>query len=280
MKTEQVELSCTKCNLGHYKFWGKEFTGHEIVKCQNCSLRFVSPRQKEEEIEEVYGEHYWEGLGFTSLDLKRTKNFFNYDVLSLMKGIEFCSVKDPSILDIGAGQGGFLSAAKLVGYDKLTANDINSANKDELKRFGIPLIVGNIVNTEVGKYDLINAQHVLEHVLDPFTFLKAIKRSLNPEGVVHIAVPNEGAVVAMWKSFLSRLGLKKKPFKHLAPWHHIFFFDSSSLTFVLEESGFEILYLGTRNNIKDRGVFSTLIHRTFDKMKWNTHLQAVVKAKV
>lgn len=280
METEAVKLSCTKCGPSNYKFWGKEHTGVEMVKCHVCSLRFVNPRLKEEEIEEVYGDHYWERLGHTSIDLKRTKNFFNYDMLSLMKGIEFCPVDRPSILDIGVGQGGYLKAAKIAGYDNLTANDINSAKEEELKGFNIPLIVGNIVTTDVGQFDLINAQHVLEHVTDPFAFMRAIKKSLTPEGVVHIAVPNEGGIVATWKSFLSRVGLKrKKAFKHLSPWHHIFFYDTKSLVYILKESGFELLYIGTRNNIKEKGALYNLLHKMFDKFNWNTHLQVVVKAK-
>lgn len=280
METEEVKLACGKCEKGDYKFWAKEFTGIEIVKCQKCALKFVSPRKKEEEIEEVYGDHYWEKLGHTSFNLKRSKEFFNYDMLSLMKGIEYCPLENPSILDIGAGQGGYLKAAKLAGYNKLTANDINDAREAELNKFGIPLIVGNIVSTNVGKYDLINAQHVLEHVTDPFKFLKAIKTSLNPGGVAHISVPNVGGIVDAWKSTLSRIGLKKKQaYKHLAPWHHIFFFNTKSLKHVLEESGFEVLYIGTRNNIKDKGWLYDFVHKLFDKFNWNTHLQAVVKAR-
>jgi SAM-dependent methyltransferase len=280
METEPVKLSCTKCDQADYKFWGKEFTGIEMVNCQKCSLKFVSPRKSEEEIDDVYGDHYWPIFEGGVKDVRSNKNYFNYDIISLIKVLEYSQHKSPKILDIGVGEGGFLKGAKLMGFDDLTGNDINDARINELKKFDIKLIVGDITTTDVGTYDIINAQHVLEHVLDPFKFLNAVKKALKPDGLAHIAIPNEGGVVAVWKSTLSRLGLKRSAFIHLSPFHHLFFFNQKSFRFVLEEAGFQILYLGTRNNIKDKGVLYELIHKLLDKLKWNTHLEVVVKAKV
>jgi len=279
MSRSPVVLTCTKCNVDDYKFWGKEYTGVEMVNCQKCSLKFVSPRQSAEAIEDVYGDHYWARLKHGPKDVKLNKNHMNYDLLSLIKVLEYSEHASPKILDIGVGQGGFLKGAKMMGFDDLTGNDINDARIKELNRFDIKLIVGDITRTDVGTYDIINAQHVLEHVLDPFTFLKAIKGALNKGGVAHIAVPNEGGMVASWKSILSKLGIKSKPFKHLSPWHHLFFYNRKSLRFVLEEAGFDVLYLGTRNNIKEKGALYEFIHKLLDKLQWNTHLEVVVKSK-
>ncbi len=278
MSTEQVKLSCTQCESDSFKFWGKEYTGIQIVKCDKCQLRLVSPREEMETLEgEVYSHDNWEEENAKFRDLQKQKNAFTYDYLSLMKAMEFNKAEAPSILDIGAGRGGFLLMAKASGFDNVTGLDINPVNKPQLEKFDIPLIVGHVDSPELDTYDVINAQHVLEHVADPRSFLLRVKKLLKPNGVAHIVVPNEGGIVAKQKSFLSKLGVKKKPFKHLTPWHHFFFFDKKSFPFVLEDSGFEILYMGTRNNIKSKGLLYEFVHKIFDALKWNTHLEVVVR---
>jgi len=280
MDLEDVKLDCSKCDSDQFKFWGKEYTGVSMAKCRKCGLRLVHPRMNIDQLqEEVYGDHYKFETGLTFSAQRSVANKLRYDQLSLLKVVEFNKVENPSTLDVGFGQGGFLEMAQISGFKNLTASDINDSKKDITDELNIPLIVDDITQTEMGTYDIVNAQHVLEHVPDPFEFMKAIKRCLKPGGIAHIVVPNEGGLVSRQKSFLSRIGLKKKAFKHLSPWHHLFFFEKESLKNVAEDVGFELEYIGTRNNIKQKGLAYEAIHHLFNKLMLNTHLEVVLRVK-
>ena len=57
------------------------------------------------------------------------------------------------------------------------------------RRRGLNLFQGGIDDIK-GHFDLIILNHVVEHFSDPIANLKKIKKHLNPQGIVYIAVPN------------------------------------------------------------------------------------------
>ena len=57
-----------------------------------------------------------------------------------------------------------------------------------------------------------------------------------------IASPNVGWLACRYKTLLSRLGLKSRPFKHYDAWQHLFFFTPQRLARLMEERyDFEVL---------------------------------------
>ena len=88
-----------------------------------------------------------------------------------------------SVLEIGPGDGVFLRE-----IDKLKKffYDLNpSVNRNLKKKFTFINI-----NKTKKKFDLICASHVLEHVLNPYLFLKNIKNHLSKNGVIFLEVPD------------------------------------------------------------------------------------------
>ena len=88
-----------------------------------------------------------------------------------------------SVLEIGPGDGVFLRE-----IDKLKKffYDLNpNVNRNLKKKFTFINI-----NKTKKKFDLICASHVLEHVLNPYLFLKNIKNHLSKNGVIFLEVPD------------------------------------------------------------------------------------------
>jgi 2-polyprenyl-3-methyl-5-hydroxy-6-metoxy-1,4-benzoquinol methylase len=93
-----------------------------------------------------------------------------------------------SLLDIGAGTGDFLAAAKLDNWQVTGVEPSTKARKiAENKDISLFESTNNFENAS---FDVITMWHVLEHVPDPEWQIKELKRLLKPSGTIVIAVPN------------------------------------------------------------------------------------------
>lgn len=93
-----------------------------------------------------------------------------------------------ALLDIGAGTGDFLVAAKKQGWHVLGLEP-NKKAKTIAKSKGIPF-GENLKLIPDQSYDVITMWHVLEHVPDLDYQLEQLKRICKPGGIIVIAVPN------------------------------------------------------------------------------------------
>lgn len=92
------------------------------------------------------------------------------------------------LLDIGAGTGDFLVAAKADGWNVVGTEPNGKARNSAVEK-GIPLIA-DTADLEDHSVDVITMWHVLEHVYDPEIQIKELKRLLKPTGTIFVAVPN------------------------------------------------------------------------------------------
>ncbi len=283
------QVVCPICETDRARFWGREFKGHTIVKCAGCDLRYVNPRRTAEENAEIYDdEHYFARMVDDQRDLEQLENYFLTNLKTFRTFLPFCNQANPRILDVGTGTGFFLMLAKMMGFHHLAGADLTDVNREQLERFGIPLLAGDIVDMpteriaaqtglENGGFDVITLLHVLEHVMDPNAFLGKLHELLAPGGLLYVMVPNEGNLPSAWKSLISRAGLKKRAFKHLSPGHHLFFHTRSTLHSLLAKNGFTLLFSGTRAREKKRGVIDGAIHRLVDWSNQGSWLEMVAR---
>src|SRR5262249_11997920 len=66
-----------------------------------------------------------------------------------------------------------------------------------------------------GGFAIAVANHVLEHSYDPAGLLRQLRGLVRPGGHVLVATPNLSGASMRWKTLLSRLRLKSRPFRHL-----------------------------------------------------------------
>lgn len=160
--------------------------------CMNCVLVKLNPRWNESKYERFYSEKY--DFFYRGPD-KSVGELFDIDLASKGKKMKE-RLQDISIpnkikmLDIGAGTG--FSFFSLPGSAQLESYAIEASSKclPFLKSKGAS-IIGRDFSCDFGEeYDLIVARHVLEHVLNPISFLTKIHSSLKKEGYLYIAVPN------------------------------------------------------------------------------------------
>lgn len=112
----------------------------------------------------------------------------NIALKSKLKLINDYSESKGILLDIGAGTGDFLFAAKQNGWKTIGVEPSQKA-KDIAQKKGINFI-NSTSELDNNSFDVITMWHVLEHVPDLESQIQELKRLLKPNGTVFVAVPN------------------------------------------------------------------------------------------
>ena len=99
-----------------------------------------------------------------------------------------------SILDIGAGQGWLLDYVQSQSCDYFAVEPGPELSASIESRGGT--VIGGGLSEDYEDYeaafDIIVLRHVLEHLLDPSSALRRVKKMLKPTGMAYVALPNAG----------------------------------------------------------------------------------------
>jgi 2-polyprenyl-3-methyl-5-hydroxy-6-metoxy-1,4-benzoquinol methylase len=140
--------------------------------------------------------------------------------------------RDKTVADIGCGGGAFLDNIK--GYAKLAiAIEPSEVFRASLSKRGyIPCAyVEDALHDYKNKVDIAVSFSVLEHVDDPLLFLKQIYMLLLPNGKLILSTPNSDDVLLQaLPDGYSQFFYRKT---------HLWYFNSSSLSKLLEFAGFK-----------------------------------------
>lgn len=94
------------------------------------------------------------------------------------------------------------------------------------------------VSDDLGKFDCISFNHVLEHMVDPWTALRVTRELLTPEGVIVGEIPN-----ARWLPFMFQLAVRGR-FEYadsgLLDRTHLRFFTRSSIEDLFDGAGYDL----------------------------------------
>jgi SAM-dependent methyltransferase len=218
-----------------------------LQACDECGLVQVIPRADPEVLADYYERDYRSGSMFGA-DVADTSRFPKDNLFYLNRGESITELlsahlqrPNPRVLDIGAGYGHILYAlGKRYPDSKRSAIEFSEACVKHLKSLGFQVFSRPVEETLPRleqEFDGVIISHVLEHLLDPPAVLRLIRRSLAPDGVLYVEVPNIPAE-----------SLLKYPDHVWAPRFdepHITFFSTPTLRKLLESAGFEVLFCDT-----------------------------------
>ena len=212
--------------------------GYDAIQCETCRFIHVVPIPSVEELEDYYQSVFYQESKpdyFQSAERDRDWMNIGYDTkLDMLDQAIDQSVRDSGvprrILDIGSGPGHFLLRAKERGWTPVGLEAAPAAV--EFSR-GLDIEVhegyfdGNRVN-DIGKFDAIHMQHVLEHVSDPAKLLRGLPQILATGGVICIEVPNDFSVVQ--ETLYTSMNF---PAWWVSPPEHLNYFSRESLSELL-----------------------------------------------
>jgi len=179
----------------HYRWHGRRFDG---VRCRACDLVRLDPMPAAAELEELYGQDYFDtalhgldqaGMDYEALhDAQRvgTAAFVAQDLLPRAPGAA-------SFFEVGAAMGHLLSCARDLGL-RVGGVEISAAACAAARRkFGLELHRGDVtaldLTDEAGRWDVVYAGDVLEHMTEPAAALAAMHALLAPGGTLILRVP-------------------------------------------------------------------------------------------
>jgi len=228
-----------KCPICRDKAMVKEYFKDDRVrleKCSVCGLIFQNPQKEMEELsKETYDRAYYDT--YYPEDAKYEMAKKQYD-LRLQRLEDLREGKKGKILDLGCGRGAFLEAAKNRGWEVFGIELSEAAADIAKEKFGLEAIKNKIVEEagfEENMFDVINMNHVLEHVPCPDETLKVIYKILKPGGLFYCEIPRQSNIL----NFLSNI-VAKKDFGFNYMIEHLYLFDFKSLKFLLEQADFKI----------------------------------------
>lgn len=198
MEKGYEEVKCAVCNADDTELISKRGQFNiplNVVLCKACGLGYLNPRWNEKTYFKFYSteyDSYYRPSLISDIDTKSPESNTIYK--RLLKH-DLVPENVESILDIGSGAGeNLLNFQKLFPNAKLEAIEPSEEAKLHLEKKEIKVISSD-ANSDwhlknENKYCIIILRHVLEHLLEPRNILSKIRKALNHDGVLYIAVPN------------------------------------------------------------------------------------------
>ena len=211
-----------------------------LLRCGVCGTAVTdAPVAEDAHDSGAYADSSPRGSGLASPLLSR----FDRTRLELVSAL---SPPPGRLVDVGAGRGRFVAAAREAGYRSAGIEPSDRGVTAGLEHYGVLLQQTSIEQAEVepASVDVVTLWHVLEHVEDPRGALEAIAGWLRPGGGLVLGVPN----LASWQA---RIGGTR--WFHLDLPRHRTHFTPAGLEAILAATGFEVV--GMRHRLLEHNPF-------------------------
>lgn len=192
-----------------------------VMRCADCSAVFLSPRPRIEDMSSFYEEMYDEEREKSARQERRAQKH--------VKRLAQMMPSPGHVLEVGAGDGYFLKAARDLGW-KVAGLELSPPRIAKAREwFGLELIAKDLIAADLPaeSFDAVAMYQLIEHVHDPAAILASVHRILRPGGILMLSTPN----------VLSYARKKRDVNSWMIP-QHLFFFSPLSLVKLAENQGF------------------------------------------
>lgn len=278
---EQVACGICGATENRFLFTTKDYIYFQpgtwpVAQCTNCGVVFMNPRIPPAEIGNFYPQDYYTNQVNTQRRWSWGRNvkdaaiqkYFGYSLVKSDSAFlnlvgqallpftkrwtettkYITAVSNGKVLDVGCGNGQRLSEYKRLGWHTVGV-EVGLASANLARASGHEVFVGELVdaNFSTNEFDAITLWDSLEHIHNPSQVMREVYRVTKIGGKVYIAVPNFG-------SWYARL-FRDRWFMFTAPLHY-YHYTKETLTFLLQESGFENIRISYP--LGDAGFTSTM----------------------
>ncbi|MCP4707116.1 MAG: class I SAM-dependent methyltransferase [Planctomycetes bacterium] len=242
-------VSCNLCGvddteLFHQErlaYFGKEYD-FKVVRCRNCGLVYTNPRLRDYNATYLQSE---DGPEDIERHAQAKAPVFERALKEIIKWQKRQGQRSRgSMLDVGCGSGHFLSAARQCGYTVAGIEPAKVLAEYAGEVLGIPVYQREVqdIRFPFEGFDVITAWDVIEHVSDPYTFLRRCGQWLRPDGIMALRFPSsswqkiKGVVIQDW------LSMNRPAF---SPSIHLHFFSARTFERMARRVGLEVLRIRT-----------------------------------
>lgn len=244
--TAFTSVTCPLCESDeHQTLATRGRSGEDLhtVICTGCGLVFTSPIPTPEEVAEYYAIDY--RLSYKGVVQPKLKHIYRSGqrALTYLPWLEKYCPPGGRVLDIGSSGGEFLYLLKTLGYEASGIEPDKGYGGFSIQEYGLDVQIGPFQNSMIQpeSFDLITANHVVEHLRDPLSVFRGVHAGLKPGGYFVVEVPN-----------VECIGHTPSNKWHFA---HIFNFNSATLENFGLKAGFEVT--STDFNSRGRNIRTT-----------------------
>ncbi len=198
----------------------------ESIFCEKCGMLIYRPRpegsdltNKYRQLLELNSNDRLAGSGNRHVEEARSEEVYQH-----AEKISGRTLSNTSVLDFGGGDGCLMQSFQRRGC-RCDLVDFVDTPRQWVRKVGDTL---EDLSADA-LYDCIIASHVLEHLHEPREVLESLRKHLHSDGVLYVEVPFE-----VW----GKPPLQEEPVTHLN------FYTPSSLRFLMEVSGLEVIACG------------------------------------
>ncbi len=239
-------------------------------RCPSCGTLWIDPRPLPMEIPALYPHSYythdatassrrggWRKLAATVWPLPGRRR-------RLDQGLPGLAPASGRLLEVGCGSGRNLGELAESGWS-VVGQDVDPLAIDAARACGFDARCGELVDLadDLGMFDVVLLNHVIEHLLDPVSVLRTANRLLLPGGRLVIATPNAN-------SFLRRS--LRSWWNPLDVPRHVIVFSERSLRSAIDSAGFTSITTHTSSIVVER-----ICGDSFAAILAPTHLPARAK---
>lgn len=261
---------CPVCGSGEYQHeLGKH--GIPLVRCAACDLRFHTRIPADPN--DIY-----QASGYDLYSKEESEEHFSYrrerfgrERVRLLE--RHCGgLSDKVLLDVGCGDGYFLSVAKEACKRCFGSEFSQRLAETARARTGVTVYREPLENFPERPFDIITAFDVIEHIPEPVSFMQAAGSLLAPRGYLLLYTPN-------FDSFSVRV--LREHSSIVDGTEHVVLFNHTSLEALGQRAGFDVLYTETRGlDISSIMAFQSYLGEEIDSFlkQWLNELQAMIDA--
>jgi 2-polyprenyl-3-methyl-5-hydroxy-6-metoxy-1,4-benzoquinol methylase len=206
----------------------------EIAECRHCTARFTQNIPDADSIgryyqSENYISHSNTSKGLVNRLYHRVRKITLNQKRSLVESVT--GSKNGNLLDVGAGTGLFVDTMRAAGW-KVTGLEPDEAARNRAREMKILLNDNkDLFHLPAASFDAITLWHVLEHVHDLHGYLQQLKKLLQDNGKLIIAVPNyTSADASAYKEFWAAYDVPR----------HLYHFSPKAMKLLLNKHGFKL----------------------------------------
>jgi 2-polyprenyl-3-methyl-5-hydroxy-6-metoxy-1,4-benzoquinol methylase len=207
-----------------------------VVRCPQCQLVFISPRLRPEALQRLYDDAgYFEGGVYGTAISRRAdssddgapsaegrlspamllQRTWTAGRLSLVDRERGGAGAGGRLLEVGAGYGLFLAAARNAGWTTSGVELSRTGAKHAQDTLGLDVFCGQLEDAPLEPgFDVVCAWDTVEHVPDPLSFWRSVRSLVADDGVVLFSTPYVSSLPAR---LLGTRWWTLKPTEHI--WH-------------------------------------------------------------